>query len=69
MILLFQFFAWLWSLREQMGPCKHVHYRETRSFTYDGTPWRVFDCKDCGYFDRGHVYCDRADWDVGETET
>lgn len=37
-------------------PCRHERYRETRSFTHDGTPWVVFKCKDCEYFDRGHVY-------------
>lgn len=56
------------------GPCRHLHYREMRSFTFDGTPWRVFQCRDCDYFDRGHVYGPSRgqpgseDWE-GTTET
>jgi hypothetical protein len=50
-----RFITWLWSKRPGQ-PCQHPHYTEHRCFTRDGTPWRVFECHDCGYIDRGHVY-------------
>lgn len=74
MILLCQFLAWLWSLPSKLGPCRHLHYREIRSFTTDGTPWVVFECKGCDRFDRGHVHGPSRgepgseDWE-GVTET
>lgn len=70
MILLVQFFAWLWSKRPGQ-PCRHVHYRERRWL--QGTcPMVHFECKDCGYEDRGHVHAEserETDSWTGVTET
>ncbi len=54
-LLTCKFFAWLWSKRP-FQPCRHRHFTCHQTFTFDGTPWSIFECHDCGYFDRGHVY-------------
>jgi hypothetical protein len=51
------------------GPCKHIHYSERRWLDSEtGTPYYSFRCKDCGHFDRGHIYADTEGWE-GHTET
>lgn len=56
MIMLCTFLKWLLENRPQFGPCRHKRYRSRQWFDCDGVPWTCFECKDCDYYDRGHVY-------------
>ncbi len=55
MLLTVNFIVWLWGKRP-WAPCDHRHYTERRTFSSDGTPMVMFECHDCGHFDKGHVY-------------
>lgn len=62
--LTLRFFAWLWSLKGRLGPCRHKR-RIVCKQVRDGVPYVKTFCEDCEYKDEGHVHGDLVGWVEG----